>query len=181
MFDLSRVEAPAGSARLEHDASRGQTGLKIAPQRHQELAGERHDGDAAHPPFLLADALTEPDAEGTAGLVAQPQPGPFNHRRTDQATARLADALVARDRPAGPWTRRDAGKAGELAAIGERPIEHLADQPGGKLRPDRAQLGQGLDLVGVGAIEVLLVPCAIAGQQYSLSIEASSSSMSGHP
>jgi hypothetical protein len=43
------------SARLEHGASRDQTGLKIAPQRHQELAGERHDGDAARLRALSVD------------------------------------------------------------------------------------------------------------------------------
>jgi hypothetical protein len=43
------------SARLEHGACRDQTGLKVALQRQQELAGKRHDGDAAHPPLLLAD------------------------------------------------------------------------------------------------------------------------------
>jgi hypothetical protein len=38
--------------------------------------------------------------------------------------------LIARVFGVGVETRRDAGKAGELAAIGEGPIEHLADQSG---------------------------------------------------
>jgi hypothetical protein len=34
-----------------------QRGFEIAPQRHQELACERHDGDPLRSPFEVADAL----------------------------------------------------------------------------------------------------------------------------
>jgi hypothetical protein len=52
---------------LNTGASRDQTSLEIAPQRHQELTGERHDGNAAHPPLAVADAPTEPGAQGMPG------------------------------------------------------------------------------------------------------------------
>jgi hypothetical protein len=103
------VVAAARSARLEHGAGRYHTGFEIAPQRHQELARHRHDGDAAHPPLAVADALPEPDAQGAAGLILQPHPGQFDHGRTDRGTAGLADALVALHRSAGPLDRVQSG------------------------------------------------------------------------
>jgi hypothetical protein len=44
---------------------------------------------------------------------------------------------MSRYQAAGPGTRCDAGKAGELATIVEGSVEHLANQPGGELRPDQ--------------------------------------------
>src|SRR6516164_6791500 len=130
------ADAGVGSARLEHGAGWHQAGFEIAPQRHQELACERHDGDTPHAPLAIADALAEGDAQGAVGLIAQPHPRQFDHGRTGFGIAGLADALVAVGRPATEWTRRQSDIAADLAAVVERSIEHLADQCGGKLRSD---------------------------------------------
>ena len=68
---------------------------RLAPQRCQKFAGERHDGDAAHPPLAVADALTEPGTQGAAGLILRPQPSQFDHGRT---TRGLPAFLM-------PWSR----------------------------------------------------------------------------
>jgi hypothetical protein len=51
-------------------------GLDIAPQRHQQLAGERHDHDLANAPLAARGALDEPAAERAVRLEAQPAPEP---------------------------------------------------------------------------------------------------------
>jgi len=57
-------------ARTQHGAGRHHAGLKITPERHHQLAGQRHDGDAAQPSLHVADALTEPTAEVAGGLMS---------------------------------------------------------------------------------------------------------------
>lgn len=49
-----------------------QAGGEEAPQRHHQLARQGDDGDALDAAFLSADALLEPQAQGTVGLMAQP-------------------------------------------------------------------------------------------------------------
>src|SRR5512142_782695 len=65
--------------RLEDGALRNDALGRIAPERHQQLTGERHDRDSADPPSTWADALAEPDAQGGVGLMAQPEPGQLDH------------------------------------------------------------------------------------------------------
>ena len=62
---------------------------RIAPERDQELAGERHDRDPADPPTPLPDARTEPDAQGRGWLMAEPEPGEL-----DQGVAQAAVAAL---------------------------------------------------------------------------------------
>ena len=52
-----------------------QTGVGIAPQRDQELAGHRHDHDPADPSPGAGGARLEPLAERTVGLEPDPAPG----------------------------------------------------------------------------------------------------------
>src|SRR5436190_8811706 len=44
-------------ARAHHGADRHQAGLQIAPERHHQLAGERHDRDLADAALVVADPL----------------------------------------------------------------------------------------------------------------------------
>src|SRR3981189_3522285 len=53
----------------QHGAGRHHAGLEITPERHHQLARQRHDGDAAHPPLDVGDTLAEPTAAVAAGLV----------------------------------------------------------------------------------------------------------------
>src|SRR6266436_7770337 len=94
-----------GSAGLEHGAGWHQAGFEVAPQRHQELACERHNGNAPDSSLAIADALAEPDTQGAVGLIAQPHPGQFDRGRTGFGIAGLADALVAVGGAATEWTR----------------------------------------------------------------------------
>ena len=66
---MGRGRSQAG---VQHGAGGHHAGLKIAPQRHHELAGGRHDRDAPHPPLGVADPGVEPAAELAAGLMANP-------------------------------------------------------------------------------------------------------------
>src|SRR5436309_14681953 len=56
----------------QHGAARHHAGREITPERHHQLAHQRHDGDAAHPPLDVTDALAEPAAELAVGLMPQP-------------------------------------------------------------------------------------------------------------
>ena len=44
----------------------------IAPDRNQQLAGERNDRDPADPPAFIADAGVEPTAQGARWLMSLP-------------------------------------------------------------------------------------------------------------
>ena len=57
---------------LEDGAARHHPGLQIAPQRHSQFARQGDDHDPLEAALGVADALVEPLAERTAGLVAQP-------------------------------------------------------------------------------------------------------------
>jgi len=54
----------AQSCRLEHGALWNDALRDIAPQRDEELASQRHDGDAAYPPLPGAGTRLEPPAQG---------------------------------------------------------------------------------------------------------------------
>jgi hypothetical protein len=82
---------------LEHGTVRHQPAHQIAPQRHRQLAGERHDRNPPHPPLLGADPRLEPSTQRAVRLIAQPQPGEL-----DQARAGALPALAM------PWSRRVA-------------------------------------------------------------------------
>src|SRR3981189_2360770 len=54
----------------QHGAGRHHAGLEITPERHPQLARQRHDGDAAQPSLHVAATGTDPAAEVAAGLVS---------------------------------------------------------------------------------------------------------------
>ncbi len=80
--------------RLQRRTVRHQVSREIAPQGHQELPGERHDGDPPDAPGRALGARDEPAGEATVRLIAHPESGEFDHGRSDQRVAGLADALV---------------------------------------------------------------------------------------
>src|SRR5262249_12772280 len=65
------------------------------------------------------------------------------------AVAGLADPLVMRHVSALERARRVADITGQLSAVVEVTMEYLANQHSGKLRADRLELMEGLDLLGV--------------------------------
>src|SRR6202008_1809908 len=66
------------SSPFEDGTSRHHASFKITPKRHQQLARQRHNGDAADAAFRGTDTRPEPDAQIAVGLIAQPQPGEFD-------------------------------------------------------------------------------------------------------
>src|SRR6266853_3728156 len=130
------------------DALRHNPGFDIAPQRDQQLPRHCHDGDPPRASLQHADALTEPCGERTARLVAQPKPGELDERRAGPRVARSADASVAIHAAALVGHGCDADVAGELTAVGEGAVEHLAHQHRGEVRADATQALEGSDLLG---------------------------------
>src|SRR4029077_7164085 len=147
---------------LEDGPVRGDAALEIAPQRHQQLARQRHHGDAADAALGGADTVAVPDAQCAVGLVTQPQPGELHHGGAPLTVAGLADALLARCAPALERARREAQITAELAAIVEFPIEHFADQHGGEFGADRPELVQSLDLLRVEMRRCLVADDSVA-------------------
>src|SRR5580704_6225927 len=117
--------------------------------RHQQLACQRHDGDAADAALRGTDTRPEPDAQIAVGLIAQPQPGEFDPGGSPLAVAGLADPLIMGHVSALKRARRVADITRELAAIVEVTMEYLANQHRGKLRADRLELMEILDFLGV--------------------------------
>ena len=70
-------------------------GLEVAPQRDQQLAGERHDHDLADASFGAAGARGEPEAERALRLEAQPAPSQLHQDAAYPRIAVLADPLLA--------------------------------------------------------------------------------------
>src|SRR5690606_17197946 len=95
--------------------------LNVSPQRHQQLARQRHDPDPPLPRTTLGKTPPEPPAQLALPLVAQPQPRQLHHQRADPPVARLADALLARALSAGMRRRRQPRARRHLLAAGKRP------------------------------------------------------------
>jgi type IV secretory pathway VirD2 relaxase len=108
-----------GSARLEHGASRNQTSLEIAPQRHQELTGERHAearrlaigrlqklermglATAAGPGQWIVDLAAEPTLRdlGMRGDIIKTMHRAFTQRGQDRG---VADYVIDSGTPSAP-------------------------------------------------------------------------------
>ena len=114
-------------------------------ERDQHLAGESDNGDALDAALDAAHAGQEPTGQVTAGLMAHPQPGQFDHGRPRPRVAGFADALIVSQIAAGEqaWRQSDIGR--DIAPVGELPVEHLVIQHRRDLRPDAFKLGQRAD------------------------------------
>ena len=60
------------SSPLEDGTVWHQASFKITPKRNQQLACQRHDGDAADAALRDTDTRPEPDAQIAVGLIAKP-------------------------------------------------------------------------------------------------------------
>src|ERR1700688_2656548 len=84
--------------------------LDIAPQRHQEFAGEGDGHDLADAAFGAAGALLEPAGKSTVRLELEPAPHQLRDDPAHPRIAVLADPLLARRAAA---VERGAGQADE--------------------------------------------------------------------
>src|SRR5215470_20284318 len=112
--------SPFEDGTLRHHAS-----FKITPERHQQLACQRHNGGTADAAFRATDTRPEPDAQIAVGLIAQPQPGEFDPGGSSLVVASFADPLVMRHVSALERARREADITRQLAAIVEVTMEYF--------------------------------------------------------
>ena len=124
---------------LEDRALRDDPLRRVAPERHEELAGERGDHDPAQPALGVADAGAEPPAEGRVRLITQPHPGGFDHDPAQPRIAGLGDALVAIYAAALPRRGREPAVGSDLAAVGKVAEERFERQHRGEFGTDGPQ------------------------------------------
>src|SRR2546430_5133073 len=91
--------------------------IYISREGNEQFAGECYDRDAADPVAFGADALAEPTAESTGGLVSYPHPGKLDNCGTQTRIACLRDALFVVDAATLPWTGSQAGIGRQLPSV----------------------------------------------------------------
>src|SRR6185295_13155114 len=124
---------------LQRGTGRNEAGGEVAPQRHHQFARQRNDGDAPGALAGVGDTGVEPAAEFAFRLMPQPQPGQLDRLKAGARIAGLADALLAIDAAAAPWTWRQSAIGGDLAPVVEVLAEQLAGQRGGEGRAERLE------------------------------------------
>src|SRR3546814_10607991 len=105
----ARLLAAGGQAH----AGRHHAGLDVAPQRDQQLAGERHDHDRADAPFGTARALGEPAAQRVLRLEPQPAPGELDQDAAHPGVAAAVEPLLTLHAAAAERRASEAGIAGD--------------------------------------------------------------------
>src|SRR3954465_1577533 len=115
----------------------------VLPEGHEQLARQRHDRALA---AALAVRL-EPLGQCRLRLVAHPQPGELDHRRSQAWIAGLRHALLALDTATAPWRGRKTGIGRNLAAVGELPVEGLRPENGSEVRAQALQGEQHRDRI----------------------------------
>src|SRR6202045_2412049 len=139
---LTLMGRGGSKAGVQHGARGHHAGFEISPQRHHQLARQRHDGDASYATLDVADPLVEPAGQIAAGLMSDPQPGEVDGEFAGAMVAGFADALVALAVPAVVGHPDQAEIAADLAAIVEAAIEHFIDQPLPADRADALELSE---------------------------------------
>src|SRR6516165_10806452 len=110
-------------------------------------ACHRDDRDTSNAALGGPDALVKPDTQRTIGLVAEPNPGQFDHDCAGLRIASLADALVATHGTALEVAGRQPNIAPEPLAIVELPVEDFTNQHRGDSRSDALDLDEILNLL----------------------------------
>jgi len=91
--------------------------IDISREGNEQFAGEGYDRDAADSAALGADALAEPTAESTGGLVSHPHPGKLDHCGTQTRIACFRDALFVVDAATLPRAGSQAGIGCQLPSV----------------------------------------------------------------
>lgn len=103
---------------------------RVAPQRDQELSGDRHDRHAPVPLTAAAGARHEPGGDVAAGLEAHPAPGKLDKAGTHDGVPGLADALLVLQPTAALRARGQAGERSDAyVGRGSRGITPPAPGP----------------------------------------------------
>src|SRR5258708_15618298 len=98
----------------------------------------------------LRAALLEPARQSRLRLVTYPEPGELDHRGPQPWIAGLRHALLVPDASALPGRRRKARIGGDLAAVGELPVERLRPEHGSEVGAHSLQGEQPRDHVPRG-------------------------------
>src|SRR5712671_4393860 len=114
----------------------------ISPEGDEQFAGERDDRDAAGPAALGANALAEPTAESTVGLVPHPHPGKLDHCRAQTRIPCLRDTLFVVDAATLPWAGSQACIGCQLSSVLEMAeqtlkVEHSSELRANALEPHK--------------------------------------------
>src|ERR1700730_1909995 len=112
----------------------------ISRQGDEQFAGERYDRGAAGPSALSANALAEPTAESTVGLVSHPHPGKLDHCRAQTWIACLRDNLLVVDATTLPWAGGEACIGCQMPPVLEMAGQTLKVEHGGELRANALEL-----------------------------------------
>jgi hypothetical protein len=96
--------------------------------------GERDNRDAADPAAFGANALAEPTAESTVGLVSHPHPGKLDHCGAQTWISCLRDTLLVVDATTLPWAGSQACIGCQLPSVLEVPEQTLKVEHGSELR-----------------------------------------------
>src|SRR5947208_5660196 len=116
--------------------------VDISREGNEQFAGECYDRDAAGPAALRANALAEPTAESTVGLVSHPHPGKLDHCRAQTWIAGLRDTLFVVDAATLPWAGSQACIGCQLPSVLEMPeqtlkVEHSSELRSNALEPHK--------------------------------------------
>src|SRR5262245_25581326 len=145
---------------------------QVAPQRDQQLAGQRDDAHLPRPPVPRPEAPVVPRAERAARLPAQPQPGQLHDQRPHVPVARLADPLLALALPAVIRRRRQAHQRPQLlAALDPPPGEQLGHQDPGAAHAHRLEPQQPAHLLQVRLLPLAQPPPLRVGRVARLPVQ----------
>src|SRR5215472_7588842 len=149
-------------ARAHHGAGGNDAGGQITPQRHHQLARERHDSDPARSALEIAHPLVEPAGQFAPGLMLDPEPGKLDSDCAGAGIAGFADPLLAHNAAAVEWSSSESEIAADLATIVERAIERLVDQLLPSDHPDALKIGKHnrLGVRGTGFSRAQLGPAS---------------------
>src|SRR5882762_4933040 len=134
--------------RLEHRSLGHEAGCEIAPERHDQLARQGHDGDALDALAGIECASPILLGEFAVRLMPQPQPGQFDRGTAGARIARLADPLVAVDPAALPRTGCQPEIAPDFTPIAEVLVERLVGQRRRERRTEAFKPEQQLATLG---------------------------------
>jgi len=99
---------------LDYDA-----GADVLPESNEQLARQCDDHRLFETAAVAGNALLEPESERRVGLVAQPQPGELDHRRSQTRISGFRYALLTIDIAALPRRRSQSRVGSDLAPVFE--------------------------------------------------------------
>src|SRR5580692_8229760 len=123
-----------GSVWLHDNTRRDLTMVDISREGDEQFPGERDNRDAADPAAFGANALAEPTAESTVGLVSHPHPGKLDHCGAQTWISCFRDTLVVVDATTLPWAGSQARIGCQLPSVLEVPEQTLKVEHGSELR-----------------------------------------------